>query len=81
MTKKIFQLLLILFIFTNNPLIARDGAIGHAPIGIMGDHLHKKNEFMFSFRFMQMQIKDNLINGLFLDQSRLQILKIMVEDY
>lgn len=63
MTKKIFQLLLILFIFTNNPLIARDGAIGHAPIGIMGDHLHKKNEFMFSFRFMQMQMKDNLING------------------
>lgn len=27
---------------------------GHAPIGIMGDHYHKKGEFMFSYRYMPM---------------------------
>ena len=32
----------------------------HAPIGVMGDHLHKKGEFMFSYRFMTMQMKDNI---------------------
>ena len=44
-------------------MIAGDGAIGHAPIGVMGDHLHKKNEFMFSLRFIQMKMKENLLNG------------------
>ncbi|MFT6051859.1 MAG: hypothetical protein ACI9B9_001502 [Halioglobus sp.] len=32
----------------------------HAPIGIMSDHLHEAGEFMFSYRFMQMNMKDNL---------------------
>ncbi|MDR6299438.1 transporter [Mesonia maritima] len=31
---------------------------GHAPIGVMGDHYHHKGEFMFSYRFMTMQMKD-----------------------
>jgi len=33
---------------------------GHAPISIMGDHCHKKGEFMFSYRLMSMWMKDNL---------------------
>ena len=33
---------------------------GHAPISVMGDHYHKKGEFMFSYRFMPMWMKDNL---------------------
>jgi hypothetical protein len=35
-------------------------ANGHAPISVMGDHLHKKGEFMFSYRFMNMQMSGNL---------------------
>ena len=27
---------------------------GHAPISVMGDHYHKKNEVMFSYRYMPM---------------------------
>ncbi len=32
---------------------------GHAPIGVMGDHMHKKGEWMISYRFMKMNMKDN----------------------
>ena len=32
----------------------------HAPIGVMGDHLHKKGEWMLSYRFMSMRMEDNL---------------------
>jgi hypothetical protein len=35
-------------------------AITHAPIGVMGDHLHKKGEFMLSYRFMNMQMLGNV---------------------
>ena len=31
----------------------------HAPISVMGDHLHKAGEWMFSYRFMQMSMKGN----------------------
>ena len=32
-------------------------ASSHAPIGVMGDHLHKKGEFMFSYRYMNMDMQ------------------------
>ncbi|MDU0354127.1 transporter [Paraglaciecola aquimarina] len=35
-------------------------AIIHAPIGVMGDHLHAKGEFMFSYRLMNMQMSGNI---------------------
>ncbi|WP_378184944.1 transporter [Aquimarina sp. W85] len=31
---------------------------GHAPISIMGDHTHNKGEFMFSYRFMLMNMEE-----------------------
>ena len=31
----------------------------HAPIGVMGDHVHKKGEWMMSFRTMRMSMHDN----------------------
>ncbi len=31
----------------------------HAPIGVMGDHLHKKGGFMLSFRYMNMAMDGN----------------------
>jgi len=41
----------------NSSPVARPDA--HAPIGVMGDHLHKKGEFMLSYRFMNMKMEDN----------------------
>lgn len=34
-------------------------ADSHAPIGVMGDHMHSKGDFMFSYRFMRMNMKGN----------------------
>ncbi|WP_422857928.1 transporter [Flagellimonas sp. S174] len=31
---------------------------GHAPIPVMGDHMHGKGEWMFSYRFMYMNMED-----------------------
>ena len=31
----------------------------HAPIGVMGDHVHQKGEWMFSYRYMYMGMKGN----------------------
>jgi hypothetical protein len=36
-------------------------ADSHAPIGVMGDHMHKEGEWMLSYRFMRMDMKDNRI--------------------
>ena len=33
-------------------------ASSHAPIGVMGDHTHHKGEFMVSYRYMSMFMKD-----------------------
>jgi len=34
-------------------------ADSHAPIGVMGDHMHSKGEWMVSYRFMRMHMEDN----------------------
>ena len=34
-------------------------AAGHAPIGVMGDHLHDQGEFMLAYRFMHMDMQGN----------------------
>ncbi|MDT0676931.1 transporter [Autumnicola musiva] len=31
---------------------------GHAPISVMGDHVHHKGEWMFSYKFMKMNMQD-----------------------
>lgn len=36
-------------------------ASSHAPLGVMADHLHKKGEFMFSYRYMRMEMDGNRI--------------------
>lgn len=33
---------------------------GHAPISVIGDHYHKKGEFMFSYKYMPMWMDGNL---------------------
>ncbi|MCB1325976.1 MAG: transporter [Spirochaetales bacterium] len=37
----------------------RSSASAHAPIGVMGDHMHHKGEFMLSYRFMTMEMDGN----------------------
>ncbi len=36
---------------------------GHAPITVMGDHLHHKGGFMISYRYMHMNMEDLLLGG------------------
>jgi len=36
-------------------------ADGHAPIGVMGDHMHHKGEWMLSYRYMRMDMDGNRI--------------------
>lgn len=55
---------LLLLLFMVSPTVnAQDSRVSrpdsHAPIGVMGDHLHKKGEFMVSYRFMRMFMEDN----------------------
>ena len=35
-------------------------ADGHAPMGVMADHVHHKGEWMVSYRFMNMEMEGNL---------------------
>ncbi len=36
-------------------------ADGHAPIGVMGEHMHKKGGFMLTYRYMRMSMEGNRI--------------------
>ncbi len=44
-------------VFADGPTIAKN----HAPIGVMGDHMHKQGEVMFSYRFMRMDMEGSRI--------------------
>lgn len=35
----------------------------HAPLGVMGDHVHKRGEWMFSYRHMTMEMDGNRVDG------------------
>ena len=45
---------------TNDTKWTSSRADGHAPIGVMGDHVHKQGEWMFSYRYMSMDMDGNL---------------------
>jgi|SaaInlStandDraft_1057018.scaffolds.fasta_scaffold48473_1 hypothetical protein len=66
MYNKILMPILGAILLWTNVTIAQDNQWtsarpdGHAPISVMGDHYHKKGEFMFSYRFMPMWMEDNL---------------------
>ena len=57
-------LLLILLVLCFGTLQADEKVLSdsHGPISIMGDHIHKKREFMFSYRLMKMEM-NNILNG------------------
>ena len=52
-------LLIIIISFNFKNLVAHEKvyADSHGPITIMGDHVHKKNEYMFSYRLMKMEMR------------------------
>ncbi|MBD23032.1 MAG: hypothetical protein CL572_05160 [Alphaproteobacteria bacterium] len=57
----VIYLFFLIFLFNKN-LNADEihFADSHGPITVMGDHIHKKNEFMFSLRFSKMLMSDML---------------------
>ena len=61
MRKYIFFAALAVTVATS-PVLAEGvtRADSHAPIGVMGDHMHKQGEWMLSYRFMTMNMEGNL---------------------
>ena len=57
-------LILMLFLFSFSAVFSDElsHADSHGPISLGGDHLHKKGEFMFSYKFGHMNMND-LMNG------------------
>jgi len=47
----------------HEPVKKRIRADSHAPIGMMADHMHKKGEYMLSYRHMYMDMSGNEYNG------------------
>ena len=43
--------------------MAMSRADGHAPIGVMADHVHKAGQWMFSYRYMYMDMQGNRVDG------------------
>lgn len=59
--KKIVLLLSVLTLhaMTALPSLAESTPNAHAPIGVMGDHIHKQGEWMLGYRYMYMEMKDH----------------------
>ena len=53
----------MVFVLSSKEEIEANKAVDHAPIGVMGDHYHKKGEWMFSIRFSEMWMGDNVLDG------------------
>lgn len=51
------------FLATASVALAHNPAADHAPIGVMGDHLHQQGEIMLSARYMYMQMEGNRIGS------------------
>ncbi len=65
--KRFFQIAACMILTNSNVAIAGKPSSGsvhsradsHAPIGVMGDHMHDAGEFMLSYRFMSMRMDGN----------------------
>jgi len=58
---KSILIMLALIVLSVQGLYSQSRPDAHAPIGVMGDHMHQKGEIMFSYRFMTMKMSDNRI--------------------
>ncbi|MDA1353436.1 MAG: transporter, partial [bacterium] len=57
---KFFPVVLALVLVSTQVFAAQphqDAASDHAPIGVMGDHIHEKGEWMTSYRYMRMEME------------------------
>lgn len=60
----IIKILLITNLYAHDEKLMPGGRPdGHAPIGVMGDHMHKKGEYMMSYRYMTMNMEGLLDGG------------------
>ena len=61
MNERLLTVAALLAAITTQASVADDAvrADSHAPIGVMGDHFHAKGEWMFSYRFMTMEMDGN----------------------
>ena len=59
--RKLTPLLYILVSLLANPVFADSASRSdsHAPLGVMADHIHQQGEWMFSYRFMRMDMAGN----------------------
>ena len=57
------RLIHIIFLLLSSISVFGSQAIGHAPIGVMADHMHKKGESMISLRASYMKMKSNSLDG------------------
>tara|TARA_B100000575_G_scaffold194068_1_gene156767 strand:- start:162 stop:1205 length:1044 start_codon:yes stop_codon:yes gene_type:complete len=53
----------IIFLLIFSTLALPSQAIGHAPIGVVADHIHKKGESMISLRISYMKMQGNSLEG------------------
>ena len=58
----ILLIIIVSINFTNLSAHEKIFADSHGPISIMGEHIHKKNEYMFSYRLMKMEMKNESAN-------------------
>ena len=61
--KFLLSFLLLFVSFSHADTQSHSRAIDHAPMGVMGDHYHKKGEAMFSVRHSYMKMSGNLYHG------------------
>ena len=64
--------LTFLFVFSISAFGSQ--AIGHAPIGVMADHMHKKGESMISLRASYMKMKSNSFDGSSIADSEILVI-------
>ena len=58
-----FKYLFFAFILCTSNNLSAASAIGHGPIGVMGDHMHKKGKWMISLRIFSMEMNKNILDG------------------
>ena len=67
-----FLQLTFLFVFSISAFGSQ--AIGHSPIGVMADHMHKKGESMISLRASYMKMKSNSLDGNSIEDSEILVI-------
>ena len=64
----------IIFLLVFSISVFGSQAIGHAPIGVMADHMHKKGESMISLRISHMKMKGNSLDGNSISDSEILVI-------